>query len=126
VTIEARMTSAAVDPYLYLYDFAANQIVASNDDSTAGNPTAYFSYVVPQASVFLLDAGTAVAGETGAYTLTLDNSSFVAGVSAGGGPPAAVRISVIPARTGGGDGPWARVPLRARLPAGAGTAPKQR
>jgi hypothetical protein len=118
-TLEAHMTSGAVDPSLYLFDLNAGVIVASNNDSTPGNPTAFLTYTAPAASVYFIDIGTATAGQTGAYTLTLSGSPIVGGTAFRLGVPVAA------ARGAGTKLPISiRIPLRARLVAGEGGGPK--
>ena len=116
--LEVRMTSGAVNPLLILYDVAAQAIVATNDDSSAGNPTAYFTYTVPQAGFFILDIGTAVAGQTGAYTLTVGGTPIT-----GGAGPLRASMPAGVVRAGGKSPIPIRLPLRSRLIAGEGAAP---
>jgi hypothetical protein len=124
VTLEVRMTSGAVDPSLYLYDVFGGVIVASNNDSSAGNPTAFLTYAVPADGLFFLDAGTAVAGQTGAYTLTVAGTT-VAGAAGSGVAASAWRIPAAFGRGAVGKAPLQiRMPLRARLAAGEGGGPK--
>jgi hypothetical protein len=124
VTLEVRMTSGAVDPSLYLYDVFGGAIVASNNDSSAGNPTAFLTYAVPADGLFFLDAGTAVAGQTGAYTLTVAGTT-VAGAAGSGVAASAWRIPAAFGRGAVGKAPLQiRIPLRARLAAGEGGGPK--
>lgn len=93
-TFEARMQSGTVDPFLFLYEFLRDSIVAFNNDSAPGNPTAFLTYIVDSAGFFLLDIGTAAASQSGSYTLT------IAG-------PAAATVTV----SGGATvAPWLRLP----------------
>jgi len=119
-TLQAHLTSAAFDPMLILYAVPAGTIVASNDDSTVGSSTAFFSYTVPQSGFFVLDAGTAVAGQTGAYTLTLGGSASLAAVTTPGARPAARDVPAGMLWRPGGKAPvTARGPVR-RLLVGEG------
>jgi len=112
--LEVHMASGDVDPYLYLVDLASGTIVASNDDSTLGNPTAYFVYAVPQDGFYFIDIGTAIAGQTGTYTLTI-GGSVVAGAAA------TRRVGPIPTRGTGAKSPISiRTPLRNLLGVGKG------
>ena len=115
-TVQAHMTSGAVDPLLYLYNLDTDVIVASNNDSSAGNSAAYLTYTTPQPGFYFLDIGTAVAGQTGAFSLTIGGSP----ITGAAGP---VRMSM-PAgvlRAPGGKSPIPiRLPLRSRLGAGEG------
>ncbi len=118
MTLQAHMTSAAVDPLLYLYDIEAGLIVASNNDSSAGNSTAYVTYTAPQAGVYFLDIGTAVAGQTGAYTLTIGGSPIT-----GATGPIRVGSPASILRAAGEKSPIPiRLPLRSRLGADRGGA----
>jgi hypothetical protein len=123
VTLQAHMASAAVDPLLYLYDIEAGVIVATNDDSTAGNPSAYVTYTTLQPGFFFLDIGTAVAGQTGAYTLTIGGSPVM---TAAGGTDAGPSRVMVPAAMLRGVSGKAPIPirraLRDRLIAGEGGA----
>jgi len=67
-TITVRMESAQVDPVVQLYD--VDGLVASNDNG-GGGTAALLTYTATDLSLFLLNAGTAAAGQTGAYTLTV-------------------------------------------------------
>jgi hypothetical protein len=69
VTID--MTSGAVDAFLFLFDAGFN-IVASNDDRTAGTTDARIVYTPTQDGYFIIGATSAVAGQTGNYVLTID------------------------------------------------------
>lgn len=121
VTLQVHMSSGALDPLLYLYDITAAAIVASNNDSSAGNSSAYLTYTTPKADFYFLDIGTAVAGQTGAYTLTLGGSPIVAGAAAmSAGPPRIIVPAALLRRAGGKSPIPIRLPLRDRLIAGEG------
>lgn len=84
--LRIHLQSAAQDPLVYLYDVDLGSVVATNDDSAAGTTTAFIEYVAPAASTFIIDLGTAVAGQTGAYTLSITGTGLAAaaGVRAAG------------------------------------------
>jgi hypothetical protein len=69
--------SGVVNPALSLYRIDSDSVafVASNDDSTVGNPTAFLAYSVSSSAIYLIFAGTASAGETGPYTLAISAST---------------------------------------------------
>jgi hypothetical protein len=120
-TLQVRMTSGAVDPSLYLFDFTAGAIVASNDDSAAGVPTAYLTYSVTQSGFYFVDIGTGVPGQTGAYTITVGGTGAAVGVAPAGA--AAARLPAVLLRGAAGKAPIPiRIPLRHRLQAGEGAA----
>ena len=120
-TLQARLTSGAVDPMLILVVVPAGTVVASNDDSTAGTTTAYISYTVPQSGFFVLDIGTAVAGQTGAYTLTLGGSPILGGAAAARAGSSRLIVPTAVLRGAGGKSPIPmQVPLRAHLREGSG------
>jgi hypothetical protein len=112
VTLQAHMTSGVVDPLLYLYDIDADVIVASNNDSTAGNPTAFVTYTTLQPGFFFLDIGTAVAGQTGAYTLTIGGSPIAAGAAGIGPGPSRV---IVPGSVVRGAAGKRSIPIRRAL-----------
>ncbi|MDP3911270.1 MAG: hypothetical protein Q8Q14_12855, partial [Gemmatimonadales bacterium] len=105
--------SAAVDPVITLYsvrvaqDFSDSLVfVSSNDDSTGTTTDAFLEHTVTQLDMFEVRFGTAVAGETGAYTAS------IGGTPAPGAPAATGRP-----RLGG-----RRLPLRSKpLPVRRGT-----
>ncbi len=97
-TIQIRMASGAVNPFLYVYDIFADTVVAANDDSAAGNPTAYVSFVSPRFGFYFADFGTAVAGETGAYTVTIGGSVVAAGAASARGGRQGRPAGFLPAR----------------------------
>ncbi|MBI1967609.1 MAG: Ig-like domain-containing protein [Gemmatimonadetes bacterium] len=94
-TFEARLQSAAANSSLFLYDLLADTIVAFNDDSATGNPTAFLTYTPDSASFFLLDVGTSVAEQSGPYTLTI------------AGPAGAASAAT---HATGTEAPWLRLP----------------
>lgn len=115
-TVQAHMTSGAVDPLLYLYDIDAAVIVASNNDSSVGNSAAYLTYTTPQPGYYFLDIGTAVAGQTGAYALTIGGSPIT-----GTAGPHRVSVPAGVPRAPSGKSPIPiRLPLRSRLGPGEG------
>lgn len=71
--------SAVVNAKLTLYRVINEAFdgifVASNDDSTTGNPNAFLSLTVPQSAAYVLVIGSSGAGETGAYTLEISAST---------------------------------------------------
>ncbi len=113
-TMTAHLTSGEVNPNLILYAVPAGTIVASNDDSTVGNSTAYFSYTVSQGGFFVLDMGTAVAGQTGAYTLTLGGAPILAGAAATGAASPFRAPAMMPRGAGGKSPISVRAPRRDR------------
>ena len=81
-TLTVAQRSTTMNPKLTLYQLLNGSpvngnypraLVASNDDSSAGNPNAFISYVVPTDGFGPYDIiiGTSTAGETGAYTLSV-------------------------------------------------------
>jgi hypothetical protein len=78
-TIEVRMQSSAVNPFLYLYDLVADSVVMQNDDSGVGTTAAYINYAAPDFSIFELGLATSTSNQTGAYTVTITGPVSVAG-----------------------------------------------
>ena len=80
--------SGAINPKLSLYriDQTGLTPVAANDDSAAGNPTAFIQYVglVNAAYVIFIGAGT---GQTGAYTFTISPSTTIPAPPTSSVPP---------------------------------------
>jgi hypothetical protein len=81
-TLRVAQRSTAVNAKLTLYQLVNGEpvngnyprtLVASNDDSTSGNPDAFVTYVAPVGTEGPYDIiiGTSAAGETGAYTLVV-------------------------------------------------------
>jgi len=65
--------STAMNPSLALYkvnpaNAYARELVASNDDSSAGNSNAFIRFVVDSSNYYDILIGTSAGGETGAYT----------------------------------------------------------
>ena len=69
--IDIQMTSTAVDSYLILSDPQGNK-VGENDDAAEGSNDARISLVAPSSGTYTVLANTYQAGETGAYTLTIN------------------------------------------------------
>jgi hypothetical protein len=119
-TLDVRMQSGAVNPFLYLFDLFSSTVVAANDDSAVGTTTAFLRYVSPAFSFYFVDLGTSTAGETGAYTVTVGGSVVAAGVPGARG----VRqgAGFVPARLPqrAKDGGWRGIAARAQVAAGAG------
>ena len=78
-TIRLSERATAFDPLLKLYqaNFSTQMFdsVWANNDSSGTNKNAYFSFAVPTEGFFLLDIGTAVAGQTGEYTLAFSSNT---------------------------------------------------
>lgn len=80
VTITQRST--AFDPFLTLFKVTDGQLleVASNDDSLAGNTTAFIQYTMPASALLVIYATSSAERATGAYTLSV-SASTTAGIS---------------------------------------------
>jgi hypothetical protein len=66
VTVE--MTSTELDPYLLVLD-AETLLPLAEDDDSAGSLNARINVLAPQAGVYIIEASSASAQETGSYTL---------------------------------------------------------
>jgi hypothetical protein len=84
-TLTVAQRSPTINPNLALYQIVGGNVVngnyprvlvASNDDSTTGNPTAFISYSVPLNAdgPYDLIIGTSSATETGAYTFDVSTA----------------------------------------------------
>jgi len=76
--------SAAINPSLALYKVVPESsyirhLVASNDDSSAGNPNAFIRFVVDTSNIYDVIIGTSAAGQTGAYTFSVDTTTTLNG-----------------------------------------------
>jgi len=60
----------------------ARILVASNDDSSAGNPNAFISFAVDSSNYFDIVIGTSAGGETGAYTFDVVADTTLSGSAA--------------------------------------------
>jgi len=72
--------SAAINPSLALYKVVpessyVRHLVASNDDSSAGNPNAFIRFKVDTSNIYDVIIGTSAAGQTGAYTFSVDTTT---------------------------------------------------
>lgn len=67
------MSSAAVDSWLALYHFTfdAVDLVAENDDKAGNTLDAEIVYTPTEAGYYLIEISSAIAGQTGAYTLSI-------------------------------------------------------
>jgi hypothetical protein len=83
--LELKESSPAVDPLLTLYrvDGQTGQrvLVATNNDSAAGNPTAYILQSIATSAVYVVNIGTAAPNQQGAYTFTISAGALT------GAPP---------------------------------------
>ena len=70
-SITVTMTSAAIDPYLELYQISTSLLVASNDDADATTKNAALTYTATNSGYFFVKARTTSAGATGAYSLSI-------------------------------------------------------
>jgi len=72
--------STAINPSLSLYRILdlnnyTRSLVAQNDDSTAGNQTAFIQYTVANTGPYDIVLGSSASGETGAYTFDVAAST---------------------------------------------------
>jgi len=78
LTISERST--VINPSLSIYRLSetatgtVRQLVASNDDSSAGNPNAFIHFTVDSTNYYDVIIGTSAVGETGAYTFSIDTT----------------------------------------------------
>ena len=70
-SITTHMASAAVDPFIELYNVSTLARVAFNDNVNTTTTDAEVTYVVPVTDYYYLVARTAVGGQVGAYTLSV-------------------------------------------------------
>ncbi len=78
LTISAH--SAAINPSLALYQIMdlvtyPRSLVAQNDDSSAGNPTAFIKFTVAASGPYDILISSSAPGETGAYTFDVSSST---------------------------------------------------
>ena len=76
--------SAAINASLALYKVVPDSnyvrhLVASNDDSAAGNPNAFIRFTVDTSNLYDVIIGTSVAGQTGPYTFSVDTTTTLNG-----------------------------------------------
>ncbi len=82
-TVRVRLASGEFDPYLIIQPPSGSQ--SDNDDISADDRTAGLDYAVTQTGPHRITATSYRAGETGAYTLTIEGAG---GGSAAGAAPA--------------------------------------
>lgn len=68
-TVTLTMTSATIDPHLFFYNASGNLI--TSDNNGGGGTAARITYTATSDAAFIIGAGTASAGVTGGYTLTI-------------------------------------------------------
>jgi hypothetical protein len=86
------MNSTAVDAWLGLYDFTGS-LVAEDDDGGTGT-NARLTFTSPGWMIYYVEAGTALPGETGAYTLAVSTPA-AAGEARTIAPPSADELRVL-------------------------------
>ena len=82
LSIAERSTSINASLALYKVVPDSNYVrhlVASNDDSAAGNPNAFIRFTVDTSNLYDVIIGTSVAGQTGPYTFSVDTTTTLNG-----------------------------------------------
>ncbi len=82
-TVTITMASQQVDPWLFLFDPAPNEV--ARDDDSGGGTTARISFKLDETGLWTIGANTALGNDFGSYSLTLTCT----GGPVGGGVPAA-------------------------------------
>jgi hypothetical protein len=70
-SVTVTMSSGAIDSYLEIHPGSSNAILASNDDANATTKNASVTFTPPTTDFYVITARTQAAGQTGAYTLTI-------------------------------------------------------
>jgi Bacterial Ig-like domain (group 1) len=65
------MSSTDIDSYLEIHSGSSNAILASNDDADGTTKNATVTFTPPTTDFYVITSRTQAAGQTGAYTLTI-------------------------------------------------------